>query len=260
MKRKVPIIVGSVLFVILIVCGVVFYLYQYTEVFGKKVIPAKVESIQIQYVPGIDFKTIQKLNEKEEVVKVEKVSLSKEEIKSIKKHLSRVRESSIKKQSIDVESYQLVINDKIILHIGDEFGIVENGKKTTNVSISNEVIETIQNITNKNNKKILKKIETENIIVKLEGSSITLKDKDNLKNVQESLTYYPISLKEDYKNYQDGYKIEMILDNNTKVYLYESSIGCIVQKNNEETTNTYAIFTNGTYDLIQNIYKISIES
>lgn len=259
MKKKLPLILGGIVLLLAIAGVTVFCLFQYTEVFGKKIIPLNIKSVSIQYVPGYDLDTVATYNEKEEVLPIQNIKLSGKDLTSFKGQVSKIRENKVKTTTKILHHYNVVINDNVTVEVGDGMGYVLNGKRKKEVIIPNSTMNAILSIIEKNNKKILKNLTTENVTLKLEGSSISVKNEDNLKYIKESLSYYPISIKEEYKNYQGGYKVEMVLDNNVKVYFYESGIGYISQKDGETDTSTYAIFIDNVYELAEQIYKVSVE-
>ena len=258
MKKKVIIIV---VLLILLLGGVgCFLLYQYTELFGKKLIPLKIQSITIQYTPGYDISTGEALNtDEKQVIEIQEIKLKGSEFDSIQKAIKKVKKSSTKNEELYPVQYKIILNDSITLKIGDGVGDIQKGKTYTPITIPKSTIEAIDEVVSKNNEKVLKTISTETVTVKLEGASITIKNTDNLKYINDYLVYYPIQMTDDYKKYEDGYKIEMILDHDTKVYLYNHQIGYISQKDGETDISTYGVFTNDLYDLIYQIYETSIK-
>ena len=258
MKKKIIIII---IIAIMILGGVGgFLLYQYTELFGKKLIPLKIQSIEIQYIPGYDLGTGEQFNtEGKNVVEVQNISLKGSELNSFKKELKKIKKSTTKNEELYSIQYRIVLNKKTIIKVGNEVGDIQKGKNFTPLVIPKSTLSEIEKIVDKNNKKALTKITTENVTAKLDGASITIKNKNNLNYIYDYLSYYPIQITEDYTKYEGGYKTTLILDNNTKVYLYNDHIGYISQKEGEQDTSTYGIFTKNLYELIQDIYKVSTE-
>ena len=256
MKKKIIFIIVGV---ILIGCIVgVLLLYQFTEIFGKKVIPVKVNSITLRYTPGYDVKTAESLNtDKEKFIEVQEIKLKGDDLQRIKRAVRKIKNYSSSTSEAIVDQYELIINNDVVVEVGEAKGIVVQGKKSTSVIIPSSTYQEIEKIVDDNNKKVLKTISTDTVTVKLEGASISIQNKDNLKYIKEYLFYYPVSIKEDYKKYDDGYKIEMILDQNVHLYLYNDKIGYLSQKDGETDTSTYVVFTNNMFDLIQKIYETS---
>ena len=259
MKKKLPFIIGGIVLFLVLVGVTLFVLFQYTEVFGKKVVPLNIQSITIQYAPGYDLNTVSTMNQKETVVEVQKIELKGKDLDSFKKELSKVTKSESSSKKEIVPQYEVLINKKVTLQGEDAKGFVVECKKKTRVKLPSSFQNKIQDLMNANNKKILKTIATQNVTFKVDGSIITVKNKDNLKYIQDALVYYPVQIKEDFKAYQGGYKVEVILDNNVKVYLYDNSIGYVLQKEGETDTSTYGVFTEGLEELLKQIHQISVE-
>jgi len=245
MKKLIPIII----LLLLIIGGAVgFYLYQYTEVFGKKIIPIKYKTATLNYVPGFNLDKAVEMNKEKEVVTIQ--TIKKKDLDEVLKELKKVKKSESKKEV--VTNYQINI-DKVVINIGEKYGTVTNGKKVTKIKVTDALINRIQEVTENNNDGIIKELTTEAVKVKLDGASITIKNEDNLKYIKNDLYYYPIQLDADYKVYDEGYKAELQLDNNIKIYLYSNNIGYVV--NGEE--KTYGIFQDDLLDLVNQIYEIS---
>ena len=256
MKKKIIWIVLGVILMLCLLGAGVYYLYQYTEVFGKKVIPVKMDSVVVRYVPGYDFDDVNKLNTGEkEVVPIQEVSLTKKEIKEIQSILRGTSSIDSSKKEISNYKYEIVINKKTTIYVQQKKGFVTTDNKTNTIIIPNRLHTTIDFILQKNNKKVLKTPEFQDVVLKLEGSSITVKNKDNLKYIKDYISYYPISMDGDYKIYNNGYKAEVILDGKTHIYFYSSKIGYI----QENDAKTFVIFSEDLYDLIHQIYEKSIE-
>ena len=261
-KKWLFIVLGVILFIVL--AGVGFFcVYQFTDVFGGKVIPKKIDSITIRYAPGYNIATAEALNAKEKYIEFQEVSLTGDEFKNMKTQLSKIREKKEKStQETDqlemVDNYEVLVNKKIKLLVGDKYGMVVDGKKKTTVVLSNSFTTQLQKIVDKNNKKVIKTIPTENVFIKMEGASIQIKSKSNLKLIQDALSYYPVNINADYKNYDDGYHVEVILDNNVILYLYkDSALGYLSMKEGENDLSTFVVLQDNLYDLIQQIYETS---
>ena len=253
MKKKIIFIIIGLLIVIGI--AVCFCLYQFTEVFGKKIIPVKIDTITLRYTPGYDLATAESLNTEEvPFIEVQEIKITGNDLKNIKKALRKVKKATSSKSEAIVVNYELIINNNVKLEVGENLGFIKKGKKNTEVTIPTQLLEEIQRIVEKNNKKVLKVINSGAVTAKLEGASISIKNENNLKYINDILEYYTVTITEDYKKYDNGYKIELILDNDCHVYIY-SKVGYIKQK--EESG--YVVFTKDLYQLIEDIYNKSVE-
>lgn len=246
MKKVIPIIILILLIIIGAVC---FYLYEYTEVFGKKLIPISYKTAKLDYVPGYNLDKAKELNTEKEVVQIQ--TIKKKDLDEVLKELKKVKESKSKKE-VDT-LYEIVLDDKVTIKIGKNYGTVIKGKKETKIKIPEALISRIEDVVDNNNNEVIKELTTDTVTAKLDGASINIKNEDNLKYIKKYLKYYPITMDADYKKYDEGYKAELILDNNVKVYLYSNRIGYII--NGEE--KTYGIFQDDVYDLINQIYEVS---
>ncbi|MBP5679164.1 MAG: hypothetical protein J6X28_05020 [Bacilli bacterium] len=257
MKKKIIVMVILIILILLGVGG--FLLYRYTEVFGKKLIPLKMNSIVIQYAPGMELDQANKMNEGEKpVIEIQEMTLKGAEKKEVQKALSKIQKDKGSKE-IFQDQYEVIINKKITLQVGNGVGYLQEGKKKTKVMIPDSTLETLNEIVGQNKKKVLKDIAFEKAQLKIEGASITVQNKDNIQLLKEALTYYPLTIESDYATYDEGYKAEVILDGTTHIYLYSNKIGYLITKDGETEIKTYVIFINDLYDFIQSIYKVSTE-
>ncbi|MBR3211241.1 MAG: hypothetical protein IKF71_04830 [Bacilli bacterium] len=255
---KKGVFIAIVLAIILGTVGII-YLYQYTEVFGKKLIPLKIESIEVQYIPGYDIEAAEQFISDEKVkIDVQKIQITGEDLITLKKELRDVRKSKQKNEELYPVRYKVIINEDLIMKVGNAAGDLQKDKEIKPIIVPASLDSHIEKLIDDNNKSVVKKISTETVKIKMEGASITIKSQDNLTYVKESLNYYPIHIDEDYKNYEGGYKITLFLDNNVQVYLYNEKIGYIAQKDGDKDISTYAIFTEDLYELINKIYDVSI--
>ena len=248
-KIIIPIVV---ILILLLVGGGIYYLYQYTEIFGKKIIPTKINELSILYVPEYDLDKAKTNNDIEGVeIKIQEIVVSGKELNELKKELRKISKSE-KDFSDFKDIVEISINNKTVIKINDKIGYVDK----TKVNIPSQLKNDIDVLIEKNNKKILKTNKFESIVLKMEGSSITVKNKDNLKYLRDSLKYYPITLPADYKTFSDGYIIEVILDNQTHIYLYEKTNVGYIQQGEEKT---FAIFTGDFKEIIKQIHDVSVE-
>ena len=258
MKKRIVIIT---IISILIIMGITsVLLYNYTELFGKKLLSLKINSITIQYIPEIDLKSVETINkETQSTLEVQEIKLSKEEIKNLQKEFNKIKK--IKKEKISDEIYvEILIDKKSTLFIGNKKSYIKENNSISKISIPTNLFNKIYNIIEKNNKKIQKRIELKEAIIKNDQATITISNENNKKTLKEKLIYYPINLDIDYNTYQNGYKYELIINNNIEIYLYEGyegKIAYIIDKSEEETKNYYAIFPKNTYTTIQKIYETS---
>ena len=243
------------LVIIIILGGGCFFLYQYTDVFGKKIIPNSINSITIRYIPGYNLDAGEALNKEKECVKIQEIKLKDSDLIAVKKALRGIKKNSSQNKNKLVDKYEVVINNDIVLKINNEKSLLKSGKEEIVVKVPSNSLDLFSDYINKNNKKILKSIDFKNIVLKMEGSSITIKNKDNIGYIKDYLLYYPITLEADYKQYENGYKIDMVIDDKTHIYLYNSNIGYLISGDNK----TYILFTEDLYSLLYDIYKVSTE-
>ena len=208
--------------------------------------------LSILYVPEYDLDKAKTNNDIEGVkIKIQEIVVSGKELNELKKELRKISKSE-KDFSDFKDIVEISINNKTVIKINDKIGYVDK----TKVNIPSQLKNDIDVLIEKNNKKILKTNKFESIVLKMEGSSITVKNKDNLKYLRDSLKYYPITLPADYKTFSDGYKIEVILDNQTHIYLYEKTNVGYIQQGEEKT---FAIFTGDFKEIIKQIHDVSVE-
>ena len=248
-------IIFTIIIVLLLGIGI-FLLYQFTEVFGEKLVPIKIEQMTIDYVPGYSLEETKTLNQKKEVVKVQTISISGKDFKKMKSEMHFFTKKNFTKKQFGGHQIDLHINKDVTIQVGNGYGYVIKKGKKTKIKIPNRTMNVIHQIIRKDQKKRVQSIETESVTVKLEGASITIKNAENLGNIQKYLSYYPILLEDDYKTFDNGYLAELILDKNQKVYLYSSKLGYIINGEEQE----YGIFQEDLYNLVKKIYDYSVQS
>ena len=257
MKKKIAIIACIILFIIFLFG--LYCLYEYTELFGKKIIPITIDSVSVQYTPGYDMKEATVFNEDEKkTIEIQTLKLKGDNLKAIKKCLRKVKKGKNVSGDIFHDSYDVIVNDKITVQMGDGIGYVQKGKNRTKVTIPSRCYEEVGKLVEKNNKKVVKTLSSETYQIKIDGASINVQNKDNKEYLQDALSYYPVSIDAPYDTYEEGYKAELILDSDRKVYFYSEKIGYILQKEGEQDTSTYVVFINDLYDLVNQIYQKSI--
>lgn len=257
MKKRNAIILICVL-VLILVCGGLYYLWEYTEVFGKKVIPLKIESIVVQYTPGFSLKEAETFNQDEKKsVEVQKIPLKGEQLKDVQRVIHGIKKGKGTSEKIFHDDFEVIINDKVTVQMGEDVGYVIQGKNKTKVKIPSSCYEEVLKIVEKNNKKVITKISSDAITVKLDGAKMSIQNKDNLQYIHDALSYYPVAIDIPYAEYEEGYQAEIILSDKT-LYLYKDRIGYLVQKEGEQDTSTYVVLMDDLLDLVQQIYQKSI--
>ncbi len=250
MKKKLIIIGGIILFIII---GVLAYLFFFTNILQNKLIP-KLENTTIEYAPGMDYQKAIEGNQAETpMIEMQTIKLSEQEIKELKKLLKPVKESSKKKDFSGFAKINLNKDSSIL--IGEKFGKLENKKETKYITITKSLLKRINELIKNNNDKVLNSLSFEKFVIRKNGAVITLANKTNIEIVKEALPYYNINLQEDYSTYDNGYQEIVILDDTTIIYLYNNNIGYI--RNNNE--NYYVVFPYGLKDEVESIYNKSIE-
>ena len=240
----------TIIIIILLTGGTLFYLYEYTNVFHSKLIP-KINTITLNYAPGYDYEKALEKNKENEFIKIQTIKLNEEEIKTIKKDIKNIIESTPKKK--DFETYkELVINKDTQLIIGEKYAKIIKNNKTTYVKIPNALVKDTDTIVDKNNEKVLETIKYEKATIKKDGAVINITNEDNIKLIKDAIPYYRINQTDDYLTYDNGYKELLILNDNINIYLYSSNIGYI-----KSTESYYVILPNNLENVINSIYEVS---
>lgn len=254
MKKLIVIILVTILFV---VGGVFFYLYQYTEVIEKKIIPVRIENISIKYVPGLsleDANIINAAKEDSEIIKINELELNKEEINNISKYLKKLQKKEKNKKKNNKKLYELTIN-KTILDINEKDGLVTRNKKKTPVKINQEFYSYLESLLSNKNKELVKQYSFKEISFYCNKSTINVKN--NLELFKDEFVFYPIQLDDNYETYNNGYKVSITVDQKINIYLYDNNIAYIIDKSGENEEKYYAVCVNRLYNIVNDIYTKS---
>ena len=257
MKKRIII----VLITLLIVSGITtFILYNYTEIFGKKLLPLKISTLTIYYTPGLDLETAEKFNtEKEKTIEIQELKLSQDKIKKMQPELNKVKKIKEEKNITEKIYAKLVINKNVNLLIGNKANYLIDGNKTIKISLPTKLFNDIYEQIEKNNKKVLTKIEVKEAILKNTQATIKISNDKNIKLLNKHLNYYPINLETDYKTYNDGYKFELTINSNITLFLYDNKIAYMIDKRKEEEKKNYIIIPDDVYIIAQKLYEASKE-
>ena len=188
------------------------------------------------------------------IVKVQELKLSKEEIKEIKKYFRKLKEKEKQAKKDNIKTYQIIINNTV-LDIYSKDGLVTRKKKTKPVKISQDFYNYIEELLNKEEKKLLKEYEFEEATYFYNKTTINIKN--NLDLIKDQLVFYPIELDADYTKYNDGYDMNLTVDQKLHIYLYNNKIAYIVDQREETEEKYYAICVNRLYDILTKIYEKS---
>lgn len=250
MKKFLAIFVPILLLVIFV--GV-FFLYNYTEIFGKKIIPIKVNNVSIMYYPNKMDNILDK--DGNSVVSEQEIKISSKNLKEVSSLLKKVK---INKNKISNKTFlsRVIINKDYILYINEKEGYIKNKKDNTNVVIPNSLYNYVYTKIEENNNKIFNKIDLKNIIIHGSGTKISVNNKDNLKILKESINYLPININEDFDKYNDGYKYTLDIDDNTHLFIYSNNVGYLTYTN-DSSQNKYVILKKDVYKIVNEIYDIS---
>ena len=250
MKKYIPVIVTIIIVILLI--GT-YYLYNFTNVFGNKVIPTKISSCVINYIPGLNEQVLDK--DGKEIITLEEVKLDDNSLKEISKKLRVVNKKDGK---IKDNAYiaTIVINKDYKLFIGENNGYVEYNNKKNNVSIPNSLYNYIYDLIKENDSKLFKELTYKDITIHGDGSKILVSNEKNISAIKDKLKYYNITLEDDFVIYNGGYKYTLKLDDVTTILLYDNNVGYL-DIGNQDSLNGYVVFKNGLYDIINEIYNIS---
>ena len=248
MKKRIII----VLITLLIVSGITtFILYNYTEIFGKKLLPLKISTLTIYYTPGLDLETA-------ETIEIQELKLSQDKIKKMQPELNKVKKIKEEKNITEKIYAKLVINKNVNLLIGNKANYLIDGNKTIKISLPTKLFNDIYEQIEKNNKKVLTKIEVKEAILKNTQATIKISNDKNIKLLNKHLNY-PINLETDYKTYNDGYKFELTINSNITLFLYDNKIAYMIDKRKEEEKKNYIIIPDDVYIIAQKLYEASKE-
>ena len=249
-KKKIIIIITFA--IIMLILGIVAYLFFFTNLIQNKLIP-KFENSSIQYAPGFDYlKAEESLTTETPIIELQTIKLSNEEMKELKATLKNIKETK-KRKDFQVNAV-LIINKDAKLLVGEKIGKLENKKETKYITITNSASKKINDLIEKNNKKVLNHLTFEKFVIRKNGAVITLANETNIKIVKDALPYYKINIQEEYTNYNNGYQEIIILDDSTVIYLYDNNIGYI--RTNEESF--YVVFPYNVKEIVESIYNKSI--
>lgn len=252
MKKK--IFIGIIIAIMILMGGAFFYLYQYTEVFGDKLIPVNINKVSIYYVPGYSLDEANLLNIEKEVVKKQEIKLSSEERKEIIKYFRKIKGKEKQSKKNNKKLYEININNTI-LEISEKDGLVTRKNKKNAVKISQDLYNYIEELINKDQQELVKKYEFEEASFLYNKTTINIKN--NVKLIKDQLVFYPIEIEEDYNNYNNGYEMSLTIDQKLHVYLYNNKIAYIVDQRGETEDKYYAICVNRLYEILYKIYEKS---
>ena len=253
MKKSILIILVTV---IIIAGGTLFYLYTYTDIINKKLIP-KVESLTLVYSPAYDYEAALEKNKGDtEFIKLQEINIGKKDLEELKKDLKAVKEDESKEKKY-TKIGELKINKDYRLIIGEKKGkLISKDNKETNVKIPTSLSSKMNKYIEDNNKKVFETPNYEKGVIKKDGAVINLTNKTNIDIVKEALSYYRINQSDDYLTFDGGFKEILVLNDAMDIYLYSSNnIGYI--KTADQAY--YVIFPNGLEEIVRTIYEISVK-
>lgn len=248
MKKRVFIIIGVIIIVLLCV---VSYLFFFTEVFGKKLLPVSINNISIKYIPSNN------LDYNERYVNEVNIKLEKADFQKVKSLIKKVKKSDLKDKNSSGK-YKVVINNDCELIIGEDSSYVMRDKKRDIVTISDELYTEIENIVRKNNDKIFTKVNFKEVIIKKDSASITVKNKYNLELYKDCMSFLNVKLTDEEISKIGEYKMELIVDTNMHVYIYDNNISKIFNKEKNETF--FAVSNERLYTISDSIYVSSTKN
>lgn len=249
MKKK-SILITSIVVFILLIAGVCTYLFLFTEVFGMKILPTNIESISVSYIPG------NMLDCDKKFIKKQEFKLTESEIKKIKPLLKGISKKNYKDKVVG--KYDLTINKNVHLYLDKDSSYVVRNKKNTKTSFQNELYDVLDEmIVEKQNKEYYTTINFTNIVLKKDGASITIQNKNNLELLKKYLRFTKIEvLDEDTKTFGDVV-LEVRVDNTYVISIFNNNLAGI--KDLQKNEFFFAIADEKLFDTANSIYTLSIE-
>lgn len=248
-NKKVLLIIGCVIFVLLLITG--GYLYLHRE---KYIYTDKIEKVTIKYYPGYNIATAEAINgfnKEGNYIEEVTINLEGENLKKAVDFFSKIKPTDFDFESCDcayiMDEYEVYLNDTTKISMGNEFGMTKDYIFDITEDFNTFITKVMYDY---NNKELYKTIDSKSASVEMNSESLNLSEKDLKKLL--SYKYYTVNNEEDYHTYDNGIKGTIKLDN-YKVYLYGSDIGYLDNGDN----STYVIFVSedqvNIYDFLNNL-------
>ncbi len=250
-KKFIPIIVTAIVIVCSIGC---FVLYNFTEVFGKKVVPLKLSSVTINYTPG-SGDVLDK--DGKSIVKIEEIKVSDKQLKKLSKLFK-----GVKKKSGDTKNKELlgtiIVNKDYKIQIYEGVGYVLNGKDKTFVNVPNSLYNYVYDLIERHDSTLFKDLSFSKASIHGNGARIDINNEGNLKLIKDSIKCLGINIVDDFSTYNGGYKYILKLDDKTNLYLFENNVAYMYIEGTD-SVGKYFIFKENLYEVVDKIYKVSID-
>lgn len=251
MKKIFPII-GVVIVILILVSG--YLLYNYTEIFGKKIIPIKISSVTLNYIPGANKNLVD--SDKKNIVPVQEIKISSSELKVLKKKLKSLKKID---EKIKDNTYiaTLIVNKDYKIYIGEKTGYIENKNDKSSIAIPNSLYNYVYDICSKNDSKIFKNVEISSISVSSNGAKISIQNKKNLDAINKYINYLDVNINDEYSTYNNGYKYTLTINDSQALLLYDNNVG-YTNIDCSDGNVKYVVFKDNFYEVIDTIFKLSV--
>ena len=190
MKSLKKIVVVIALIVLLLGVTLLFSLKK-TSIKGS-IINEDIEKISIKYYPFYNIATAESFNELEETgnyIDPVEFDLNSDDLKKVSAIINGLKETDFDFESCNcfymMDMYELVLNDKYVLSMGDEFGFLKE-----NSEIIFDVPNDLKNIIDKimldyNEEKLYKKISSKKISVDIDNNVLNIKDQNAIDTINK---------------------------------------------------------------------------
>ncbi|MBR4177858.1 MAG: hypothetical protein IKR57_00750 [Bacilli bacterium] len=239
--------------IIILIIGILAILYFNNR--GEHI--DNINKITIKFYPGYNIATAEGINDitkNGNYVDEVRFDLTGEDFKKAKKFFSNIKQTNFDFETCDcvymMDEYEVYLNDNIKISMGDEFGIKDDITFEIPEDFSDFMYNLILNYSDKN---IYKSLISNTLSINKDGVITEITDKNEIDTILH-YKYFIVNNHEDFTSYDKGPQVTLILDNNTKVYLYGGIMGYI--ESPEE--NTFIVFLENKisiYKYIENIFE-----
>lgn len=245
--------------ILLMGCLVIHYLYSDQN---KSIIDVRIKDIEIDYYPGYNIATaeaINDLNKNGNFVDEIKIKVTGDDFDNLSKLISELKVTDYDFSSCNcayiMDEYLIVVNDEYTLSLGNEFGLYSSSLDNKIFSVPKELDELISKKMNEyNNENLYKELKFTNAYIEENNSKIELSEE---LNKLKEYKYFLVNENDDYLNYDGGYKYIIVLDDNTKIYIYNSNIAYIDIPNE---LSSFVMFTSSNKTSIDRFVKNTVQN
>lgn len=261
MKNRKGLILVVISFIIVLIClaGVYFF-----RVSNKNVINVRIKELQIKYYPGYNIATAEGINSvsDKEYISPIVIDVTGENFDKLSTMVSELKETDFDFESCDcayiLDEYQIIVNGKYVLSMGNEFGVYNGLIKSKTFDIPNDLNVLISEIEmNYNTSNLYKEIFFKEIYAEKDGEKFIFTDANEMNQIMK-YKYFLVNNEEEYETFNGGYDYVLTLDEYLKIYLYDSNIGYLYNPNGLSTFIMFASESKTTlHDYVENIINNS---